>query len=183
MFCNQCGTEIINNAKFCMSCGTQVIANETIEKEEKNNHQYPPSDILNVSVEDTKEFNTYFLLFLCGYILLQAFMFTIQMMSDNYFSSNFSLKQILVGVMFVIFVLNIPIFIAFFLKNKKAGKILAVVNVVIYFVLTIYDIYDRFIIGDEHLKGREGMLIIVSLALSFKLFDLIRQYQQLRTNA
>ena len=185
MFCNQCGTEIINNAKFCTSCGASAIINsEPIKgskinqwfskiKLNKNQFSNDVERFKNLSPSNTSEFNKYFfgLFFVLNF--LNMFDFILSPLS------GYTLSQLLLLGIIVYIFFNIPFILAYFLKRKLVGVFFAGLNFALYFGLSIWDYYDRFIVGNEHYNRGEGMLVIATIAISWKLFDLIRKYPNL----
>lgn len=186
MFCNQCGTEIINNANFCTSCGASaVIMSDQVEgsktsqwfskiKSSKIKDPYDMTPIINLSATNTSKFNKYFFGLFFVYLLLNVFAFIF--MNPN---SGYTLLQAaLIGIIGISF-LNIPLILSYFLKKKRIGAFFAGLNFALYLGLSVWDFYDRFIAGDEHLKRGEGILIIATIVISWKLFDLVRKYPSL----
>ena len=174
MFCNQCGTEIINNAKFCTSCGasTQIISEPAEGLKVKDPYDMTP--IINLSPTNTNEFNKYFF----GLLFVHFFLFSFEFFI-NPIDPNLTLAQIAFLGIFGFTFLNIPLIVSYFLKKKRMGTFFAGLNFALYLAISIWDFYDCFIVGDEHLKRGEVILSIAAVAISWKLFDLVRKYPSL----
>ena len=52
MFCKNCGTQIIDNAKFCDNCGAQTAAEQKniLAQQEKNRKENPPPYLKNAII-------------------------------------------------------------------------------------------------------------------------------------
>lgn len=183
MFCNQCGTEIINNAKFCTSCGpSAVIISEPVEgskiKSLKIKDPFDMTPIITLSAINKKEFNKYFFALFFGLNFLNIF----EVMLINNDADYTLVQSAFIGIIVSTF-FNILFVLAYFLKKKSIGAFFAGLNFALYLGISVWDFYDRFIVGDESITRNEGMLTIAMIVISYKLFDLVRKYPSLIAKA
>ena len=94
-------------------------------------------------------------------------------------NADYSLMQLLFGGIIVSVFFNMLFALAYFLKKKSIGAFFASLNFALYIGISIWDFYDRFIVGDGHLNRGEIIVIPATIAISWKLFDLVRKYPSL----
>jgi hypothetical protein len=188
MFCKKCGNENVEQAQFCFKCGNALsngsinptIINDELKNcnNEKKNIDTLPSNIISMKFNTHSEFvKLYFILFIG---LLATYTGWEVIPQIGLYNNNISLLLLISGVFAII--VNVFYIIAFYVKNKKAGYILAGFNFMINLLVVLDELYERFF-GDVEAQNRfDNLAPIVILALSWKLFDLMRKYYAIEIN-
>ena len=79
MFCNQCGTENLDNTKFCSKCGNSLVEKSSVSLTERKN-ELGPFERLHIISEEIEKLDTFHKLgfYLQGFsILLIASIYTL----------------------------------------------------------------------------------------------------------